>query len=379
LPGASATVAVTAITTASVTAAQGPTSAQSPIGSEARAVPSPSPGSAVASPSNPQAPSSPSSNASSVPTIPLPPPSAGAAALPAIFRVAGIGDADAATPRLTIVGTVTTASAAPAAATLVETPVGLLAVAPRLSVPSGTLLLLDLPGALPVVAAGTSDQSAVADKNWPALAPALATLSHAAPTLAAQLQGDLSAQGGDRLAAALLYLVATLRGDERAAWPGDAVTRTLAEAGRDDLAKALGDTVGDLRQLAAAPATAPWQVFVLPVLDGALLRPVRLYLKRRGDERRRSADGDDNARFVLEFELSRFGTLQLDGFVRRKRFDLALRSRAPLAPTLQGEVTRIFNDRIAAAGLSGNLEFAVVAQFPVAPLDNLRDHVGFAV
>jgi hypothetical protein len=265
-------------------------------------------------------------------------------------------------------------------ASLVETPLGLLAVTPRLAIPAGSLLLLELPDGLPAtfVPPGNA-QPARGEKAWPALRAALATLDHAAPSLATQLRADFASSGGETLAAALLYLVASLRGGSDAAWPGAAIERALLDAGRADLAKHLGDELGAARNLAETPATAPWQVFILPLVDGAQVRPIRLYLKRRGEDGRGRKGEDENARFVLEFELKRFGTMQLDGFVRPRRFDLALRSHAPLADSLRKEVAHIFHDRLAAAGLTGEIDFTTVAQFPVAPLDALRRPVGMAV
>jgi hypothetical protein len=270
-------------------------------------------------------------------------------------------------------------SSAPVAS-LVETPLGLLAVTPRLAVPAGSLLLLELPDGLPAtfVSPGIAEPTRP-EKAWPALQAALVALDHAAPTLATQLRADFASSGGETLAAALLYLVASLRGGSDAAWPGAAIERALSDAGRADLAKHLGDELDAARSLAETPATAPWQVFILPLVDGAQVRPIRLYLKRRGEGGRSRKGEDENARFVLEFELKRFGTMQLDGFVRPRRFDLALRSHAPLAEDLRKEVAHIFHDRLAAAGLTGEIDFATVAQFPVAPLDALRRPVGMAV
>jgi hypothetical protein len=366
-----------------------PESAPSPLGSAGPVPSAPPDGSGGRS-----APIAPAA-ARELPAAPQSPARGSAPATPPetpLYRVfagdAGSRRVDAA-PR-TIIGTILADQAAESAtASLVETPLGVLAVSPRLALPPGSLLLLELPDA-PPFDLGTPDlgptDPGIADRPpgrasaWSALGTALGTLGHVAPTLAGQLHAELSTQGGDKLAAAFLFLVATLRGTGPAAWPGEAVERALAVAGRQDIAKQLGDDLGELRRLAAAPATAPWQVFLLPVFDGAAVRPVRLYLKRPGerDTRGRSKD-EDNARFVLEFELSRLGAVQLDGFVRHRRFDLALRSRAPLSPTLRASVTRIFRDRIAAAGLTGDIDFATVARFDIAPLDALRDRVGFAV
>jgi hypothetical protein len=277
-----------------------------------------------------------------------------------------------------LVGTVLAERAALPQATLIETPLGPLALAPRLALPPDTLLLLD-----PLDAAGPLLPPLPAEPHgigtaWSALPTALAAIGAAAPDLASHLRADLSATAGDRLAAAFLLIVASLRGDAPP-WPGAVIERTLALSGHDEIRNGLAADFTALRDLAATPATAPWQVFILPLFDANALKPVRLYLKRRDGERRRRGGDAESQRFILEFELSRMGALQLDGFIRPKRFDLVLRSQAPLAPSLRHEVTRIFHDRVMAAGIGGDIEFATVTRFEVAPLDALREKVGLAV
>ena len=262
--------------------------------------------------------------------------------------------------------------------TLIATPLGMLAVAEPLSLPVGTLLLVlmqDDPLTADVPAAARPTRL---DNGWSAFGAALQTLGQAAPDLAAHFRADLSPQSAERLAASFMFLVAALRGDAAHLWPGDAIEHALAAAGRGDLKLRLSEEFSEMRAIADSPATTPWQVFVLPLVDGAAVRPIRLYLKRPGERGRRTAR-DDNARFILEFELTRLGTMQLDGFVRERRFDLVLRSHAPLAAPLRQAVERIFYDRVAAAGLAGSLDFATAARFDVAPLDGLRERIGRAV
>ncbi|HEX3499145.1 MAG TPA: hypothetical protein VHT04_07445 [Stellaceae bacterium] len=279
-----------------------------------------------------------------------------------------------------IVGTVVTSHAAPGvAATLIATPLGTLAVSEPLALPPDTLLLLaPQPDDASAPAASTADPPTRFDKGWSALEATLTTLGHAAPELAAHLRADLSTQSGERLAASLMVLIAALRNNTPRLWPGDAVERALGAAGHDDLKLKLGEEFTEISRLADNPATNPWQVFLLPLIEGAAVRPVRLYLKRRGGRGQRCAE-DDHARFILEFELTRLGVLQLDGFVRPKRFDLVLRSHAALAPPLRSAVERIFYDRVAAAGIAGSIDFATAVRFDVAPLDKLRVKVGLAV
>jgi hypothetical protein len=278
-----------------------------------------------------------------------------------------------------VIGTVLRNHAAMAAtATLIATPIGTLAVSKPLALPAGTLLLLIPPDDLPGLAMPSLGRPGRLDKGWPALEATLAALAQAAPELSAQLRTDFSAQSGERLAAGLMFLVAALQAGPSRAWPGDAVEHALAAAGRSDLKLRLGEEFAEIRAIADNPATGAWQVFLLPLIEGAAVRPVRLYLKRRGERKRRAAS-EDAARFVLEFELTRLGMLQLDGFVRPQRFDLVLRSHAALDAPLRAGVERIFYERVGAAGLAGTIDFATAARFDIAPLDKLRGTVGLAV
>jgi hypothetical protein len=261
---------------------------------------------------------------------------------------------------------------------LVETPVGVLAVTPKLAAPPGSLLLLSAQNVAAPPAGIIDDRVARPEKIWASLSTALPALEHAAPTLAAQLRADLAPQaGGDRLAAIFLFLIDAMRNQDGPPWPGDIVAKALIATGHEDDQTRLVNDLGDARRLAAAPATGAWQVFMLPLVEGPMVQPVRLYLKRRDKSRR--DDAGESARFVLEFELSRLGALQLDGFVRPQRFDLMLRTKAPLGAALESTVERIFHDRIAAAGIGGTIDFTTVAKFDIAPLDGLRQQVGLAV
>jgi len=265
-----------------------------------------------------------------------------------------------------------------ASATLIATPLGTLAVSEPLALPAGTLLLLVPQDDASDPTIPALDRPPRLDKGWPALEATLATLGQAAPELSAHLRADLSAQSGERLASGLMFLVAALQSGSSRAWPGDAIEHALALAGRSDLKLRLGEEFAEIRGIADNPATGAWQVFLLPLIEGAAVRPVRLYLKRRGERGRRAAR-EDNARFILEFELTRLGMLQLDGFVRPQRFDLVLRSHAALDAPLRAGVERIFYQRVGAAGLAGTIDFATASKFDIAPLDKLRGAVGLAV
>ncbi len=56
-------------------------------------------------------------------------------------------------------------------------------------------------------------------------------------------------------------------------------------------------------------------------------------------------------------DLSRLGPLQLDGMVKGRRFDLIIRSHAPLDEALRAELTGVFADSLSAVGFAGTLGF----------------------
>jgi hypothetical protein len=260
-----------------------------------------------------------------------------------------------------------TVVASTAGETMVETPIGTLALERRLALPPGSFVSLqqlaatppDEPSNLPLAQRAT----------WPALEETLATLQLALPDLAAQLRSTLAPVSGQELAGTLLFLMSALNAGT---WPGPRILEALDAFGRRDLRLKLENDVTELRQLDSSQS-GDWHVYALPLVDGAAVRPVRLYFRRRSAG---SPAGDQGTRFVLEVEMSRMGALQLDGLVRPQRFDLVLRSHRPIAAELRQEIAEIFHGAVAASGLGGDITFATASRFAVAPLEALATHIG---
>jgi hypothetical protein len=240
-------------------------------------------------------------------------------------------------------------------------------VAPRLAVPQGTLVTLQQLASTPPDETPTLPLAQ--RTTWPTLEETLATLDRALPELAMRLRADLSPASGQELAGTLLFLMSALN---NSAWPGTKTTAALDLAGRRDLRAKLDDDVSELRQL-AEPQSGDWRIYVLPLLDGLAVRPVRLYFRRRP---RGAAADEQGTRFVLEVEMTRMGALQLDGLVRPQRFDLVLRSHRAISAELRQEIAAVFRNAISASGLAGDIGFATASRFVVAPLEALAGHVG---
>jgi hypothetical protein len=261
-----------------------------------------------------------------------------------------------------------TIATGPAGETMIESTIGALVLDQRLALPAGSAITFVRIGAVAPEPAEPAPSSSPAS-GLPALDQALAALDKAAPAVAQQLHATLAPATAPALAGTLLFLMGALY---RGAWPGEAVSRALTAAGHDKLRQKLGADMSELGRLSKDRATGDWQVLTLPLMTGAVVEPLRLYVRRGGDA---PEAGDDGTRFVLEAELSRLGALQLDGLVRQKRLDVVLRSHTPLPAELRDEAAGIFRSASAAQGFAGEIVFATAAQFSVAPLAAMRQPV----
>jgi len=260
-------------------------------------------------------------------------------------------------------------------ATVVATPIGRLALEARIDAAPGTLLALDRLDR-PTASAQTAAKppaSPALGTGWPALDETLQALDSTAPTLAAALRADLTPAAAPRLAATLMFFMGVLRGG--AGWPGEQLAAALGGAGRGDLRARLTSDIDDLRAQARESTRGDWRIFTLPLLDEGAVQPIRLYLRNRSDGGGALQD-ERGARFVVDLDLTRLGPLQLDGLVRRGRFDLVLRSRVPVTAEMKAEIGAIFHASLEGSGFGGDIAFVAVPRFPVAPLEALRPHLG---
>jgi hypothetical protein len=252
--------------------------------------------------------------------------------------------------------------------TIVETPVGTLALDLRMALPPGTTLAFERLRDIP--ATPHPEPSPSLASGWPTLDQVLTVLDQAAPNLAQQVRAMLTPETPAAFTGTLLFLIGALY---RGNWPGEPVHRALSAVGEQHLQQRLAADVTELARLSADKTTDPWRVLVLPLMSGTMVAPIRLYLRRRSSD---SQDGaGDDLRFVFEAELRRLGTLQLDGRLRGSRLDLVLRSHASLPPETRHAAGELFRRASAANGLHGDIVFATAAEFAVAPLAAMRYRV----
>jgi hypothetical protein len=254
--------------------------------------------------------------------------------------------------------------------TLVATPLGLLALQRRLALPADMVIAFERIEEIPpeLIAEDTPSRAG----GWPALDEAIAVLAHTAPELAAWLRAELTPSSGPQLAGTLLFLLGTLYNGD---WPGSAVSAALTTANHVRLSERLAADAAELRRLGADPTTGDWRVLTLPLLEGATVLPLRLFLRRH----KPGALPEDVTRFAIEVELAQLGPLQLDGLLRATHLILILRSHRSLSQELRNEASAVCRRALQAWGLSGDLSFAIAAEFALTPLSGLRQHIKVSI
>ena len=270
------------------------------------------------------------------------------------------------------------ASAPGSQGAVIETAQGRLHLAVQTALPPGTRVVMEVIPAAAHQAAAEVLEGAVRDgslaRGWPALEEALRLLQPGELQPAGMTLGSHALpRPGPRFASTVLFFLAALRGGDLGAWLSGATAQALERAGRGDLVARLKQDFARMSRLAAEPAPGEWRGYLIPVLDDGALSQVRLFVRHpeSDEEDGAPAASERTTRFVVEVAFSRLGELQLDGLIQGRRFDLILRSRAPLTPALRRDITEIYEAVGATTGYRGQLVFQASADWTLLPLDTM--------
>lgn len=214
--------------------------------------------------------------------------------------------------------------------------------------------------------------------NWPNLQEAFSVLAQTSPDAANALASKTASTGG-KVTNSLLFLMSALKGGGTEAWLGNKVETVLNQANssllqalKSDISRLLntaGETIGD------------WRTFVVPTDPRGDMPLIALLFGQPGhinpddNQGRAGSDdqtGSDSERFILEVLFSVLGTVQLDGYIRDRKFDLTVRTEMALPMSLEHDTRNIFADALLANNFSGSLSFIAGEEFPVSAADLLE-------
>jgi hypothetical protein len=235
------------------------------------------------------------------------------------------------------------------------------------------------PGA-PQMPVAEVQASSLTASSWPSFEQTYSILQAAAPALATGLASK-SAQGGPKLLNSMMFLMAALKGGNPTSWIGDKVNQALSNRS-NSLLQSLKEDVSKL--LGGGEPTSEWRSFIIPFdarasdmpMIAALFSQTHTVDADGGQENAGDNDPhEDSQRFIVEADFSNIGTLQLEGLIRGKQFDLTLWSDRELPLGLTSDLSPLFGSALEANGYKGKLSFRQGEPFPVDVAAVLEDQL----
>lgn len=238
----------------------------------------------------------------------------------------------------------------------------------QIQIPQATEQAAPIMGSSGVLAAASQFTA-----EWSAL-DELSTLLHGMQTsAAAQTLQRMVPHIGSNFSAGLLFFMSVLRRGDVSEWMGRDMIEQLERMGKGDLIQRLGNDMNAVRSMFAEQQPGSWQALFFPVMVDKQLQHAQMYLKPDEQDKK---DGGRGTRFIVELELSNLGPMQMDGLVKKRegrtQFDLVLRTMAEMPENIKNDIYGIFENAQQVTGLSGSLNFRMVQEFPVNPLEEIQ-------
>ncbi|MCW8970752.1 MAG: hypothetical protein OQK23_05780, partial [Rhodospirillales bacterium] len=255
--------------------------------------------------------------------------------------------------------------------TLIQTPIGLLALAGRPPITSGTnqIILETVPQPArtqppPGPMAAQTGASAML-REWPTLVETLGVVQQSSPAVAEHIINNAIPKPGGMMTANILFFISALRGGDVKGWLGGPAARILDRV-KPGLLQKLGDEFNMHSATITDSTHGDWRAYLLPVHTGAAIEQIRLYLRRKKKGGKKGGSDDKaGTRFIFDLELSAFGRMQLDGLAKETdhHLNLIIRTETPLDEEVSRGISGVFIQACEGMGLTGQLTFQETSDF----------------
>ncbi|MBD24984.1 MAG: hypothetical protein CMG46_08265 [Candidatus Marinimicrobia bacterium] len=281
----------------------------------------------------------------------------------------------------TLTGTVSSLSATGAPVVQIDAPQmqGQVQLNLRANIPIGTLVTFEVTAQSPTQTGAASGPPspfatlplsgpAGASVGWPTIVEALTLLQRTDPAAAQQLAQSIP-DGGARTTVAVLAFVHAVRTGDPRQWPGDANLRAIERTSPRG-AHLAAQLSGEVSELAARTRDVggEWRSIPIPWNAEGRIERINLITQREDAQEKKGGKekGSKGIRFLINLDLSRLGSMQLDGMFRKEvqTFDMMIRTKKILADNMRRDLTGMFANTNAAMGLKGGLTFQVMRRFP---------------
>ncbi len=195
----------------------------------------------------------------------------------------------------------------------------------------------------------------VKSNSWNSLSEALKAIEIADPGRFNQIIQNVIPQAGSKLSSQILFFISALRSGDVRSWLGEAPVR-LIERERPGLLGRIGNEFQAMGKLADDPSSGDWRMATIPLYHDQRVNRIRLYQRHA---RNKDKGADDGKRFVLDFDLSKLGHIQIDGLIKSddSKVDIIVRTEKSLGRMAQMEIAQIYNEAAELTGIGGGVAF----------------------
>ena len=210
---------------------------------------------------------------------------------------------------------------------------------------------------------------------WPSLGMSYSIIADTSATALAQFT-QRSAAGGTHFPQALLHAAANLQHGTLESWLGKAATDLIRQEDQSLLDR-LRSEWGQM-QTVMTEGGSEWRGIMIPMdtprdNDPSMLSFLFRTEEEKGSNGEAEADGDGNTeddgagskQFLLEFELSEVGPVQLDGRIQDRHMEIIMRTHMKLPASFTASLTRLYDEAVLANGFTGHLQIEAVTDFPL--------------
>ncbi len=254
-------------------------------------------------------------------------------------------------------------------APLIVTKIGVLALEEKIQLPHLTPVTVEITGIAEPPSFVLPEQRD--ETAFQAFREALAGLQKSDPAAFESLKSILPQTGVKLPALIHTFITAASQGVPLASFIGEAnaiAIQNLGEKGRTLISAMEKEFSASSKKV--SDGRSSWQAWSIPILSGAVVEPVSLYLQRPQEDARQqkgAAVKPNAVRFVLDLNLSKLGKLQMDGLAHgsERRFDLIVRHQDDLPASFDEKVRQIFTQTLSALNYTGTVKTDHTDQFIV--------------
>lgn len=180
-------------------------------------------------------------------------------------------------------------------------------------------------------------------------------------------------QSPEQLTSSMFFFLSALKSTTPSrTWTGPEVATRLKQIGAGKIFEKMDLDFTRIARLSVEVPAGEWRPMLIPLQNGAEITAVPFLTKQIVDEEeQRKKEQDKNekdvkvkaTRFILEVTFSQFGTVTIDGMLRRNRLDMILKATKAVPFAIKMKLSRLFSDALGKNNFEG--ELVIIDNAPV--------------